>query len=254
MLQLYTSEEFALWFAAVDDRVAEVIATALDVVQELGPGRSAPGSTEWLLWYGVPEAPHFEHLAQWSAFRDEAKRALEHLASPRFLARFARLSAPEAAHVARAIEHIKTMAGVSRKGLISAMQGGPWVLRDRRSVMVSSYRAALMATGLDEADLPAHSDAVRELTLEVPRPTSEWAGLDPGHEAGAHEAGAHEAGAKVRLLYGVNASAGRALVMIGEHLDRHFYGDSVRRAERMWKQFLREEQPTGTRAMSPRER
>ena len=175
MLQLYTSEEFAAWFAELDDTVAEVIATALDVVQELGPGQSAPGSTEWLLWYGVPEAPHFGHLEQWSAFRDEAKRALEHLASPRFLARFARLGAPEAAHVSRAIEHIKTMAGVNRKGLLSAMhQGGAWLLRDKRSEMVSSYRAALIATGLDEADFPAHSDAVRELTLEAPLPPRWW--------------------------------------------------------------------------------
>ena len=30
----------------------------------------------------------------------------------------------------------------------------------------------------------------------------------------------------------------RALVAVGEFLDREFYGDSVRRAERMWKEFL----------------
>jgi len=29
-----------------------------------------------------------------------------------------------------------------------------------------------------------------------------------------------------------------ALFVLGEWLDRSFYGDSVRRAERSWKQFL----------------
>jgi len=29
-----------------------------------------------------------------------------------------------------------------------------------------------------------------------------------------------------------------ALFVLGEWLDRSFYGDSVRRAEQMWKQFL----------------
>ena len=41
-----------------------------------------------------------------------------------------------------------------------------------------------------------------------------------------------------RVLYGVNAERETALFVLGERLDRSFYGDSVRRAERMWKQFL----------------
>jgi hypothetical protein len=41
-----------------------------------------------------------------------------------------------------------------------------------------------------------------------------------------------------RLLYGVHAERETALFVLGEWLDRNFYGDSVRRAERMWKSFL----------------
>jgi hypothetical protein len=39
-------------------------------------------------------------------------------------------------------------------------------------------------------------------------------------------------------LYGVHVEQKTALFVLGEWLDRSFYGDSVRRAERMWKQFL----------------
>ena len=41
-----------------------------------------------------------------------------------------------------------------------------------------------------------------------------------------------------RLLYGVDVERKTALIVLGEWLDRSFYGDSVRRAELMWKQYL----------------
>jgi len=40
------------------------------------------------------------------------------------------------------------------------------------------------------------------------------------------------------LLYGVDVKGEKALFALGEWLDRSFYGDSVRRAERMWRAFL----------------
>jgi hypothetical protein len=40
MLEILTTEEFAAWFRALDDDAAEDVATALQVVEELGPGRS----------------------------------------------------------------------------------------------------------------------------------------------------------------------------------------------------------------------
>jgi hypothetical protein len=89
-----------------------------------------------------------------------------------------------------------------------------------------AYLAALAAAGFEVVDVPAHSPALREIALRVPLP-----GL--------------------RLLYGVDSAKDRALVVLGERFDRSFYGDSVRRAEQLWKQFLegdmRETQPARVR-------
>ena len=53
-------------------------------------------------------------------------------------------------------------------------------------------------------DVPAHSLALREISQRVRTP--------------------------FRLLYGVHAERETALIVLGEHLDRSFYGDGVRRA------------------------
>jgi hypothetical protein len=75
------------------------------------------------------------------------------------------------------------------------------------------FLAALEAAGFEATDVPAHTLALRELSRRRPGPG-------------------------FRVLYGVNAEREAALFVLGERLDRSFYGDSVRRAERMWKQFL----------------
>ena len=42
----------------------------------------------------------------------------------------------------------------------------------------------------------------------------------------------------LRLLYGIDPRRNRGLVVLGERMDRSFYGDSVRIAERQWQEFL----------------
>jgi hypothetical protein len=76
-----------------------------------------------------------------------------------------------------------------------------------------SYFAALASAGFALTDVPPHSPALREITLRSSR-----SGL--------------------RLLYGLDAQCNRGLVVLGEWLDRSFYGDSVRRAEHLWRRFL----------------
>lgn len=41
----------------------------------------------------------------------------------------------------------------------------------------------------------------------------------------------------VRLIYGIDVPGQRILVILGEPLDRCFYGDSVRLAERKWRDY-----------------
>ena len=88
------------------------------------------------------------------------------------------------------------------------------------------YFDVLAAAGFELTDLPAHSLALRELSRRLPAPG-------------------------FRLLYGVDAERERSLFVLGERLDRSYYGDSVRRAERLWKRArraaLRQKQSMGIR-------
>ena len=84
------------------------------------------------------------------------------------------------------------------------------------------YFEALAAAGFKMEDVPAHSLALRELApSRVCR--SGWR---------------NSSTFVFRLLYGVDAKRELALFVLGEPLNRSYYGDSVRRAERAWQQFL----------------
>src|SRR5580658_1260283 len=114
MLQLLTTEAFAEWFAALDDRAAEDVATALDVVEQLGPAQAPPGSRESLLWYEHPSVSRFQtpgslawDLEAWGCFHDYARQVLEKLESPRFASRLSRLGTKEAATVFGIIREIR---------------------------------------------------------------------------------------------------------------------------------------------------
>ena len=91
-------------------------------------------------------------------------------------------------------------------GWFDALEDGP-------AEDVATALEMAMAAGLALGDLPVHSLALRELTVCSPA-SSRW-----------------------RILYGVDLRRNVALTVLGEPLDRSFYGDSVRRAELLWQQF-----------------
>jgi len=225
MLQLLTTDAFAEWFAALDDKVAEDVATALDVVEQLGPAQAPPGSRESLLWYEHPSASRFQaanslgwDLEAWGCFRDYVKQILEQLQSPRFASRLSRLAEGDAATVLKSIREIERAADPRLRWALR-LAGDPFgragLVRPEGACaeVRRMYFAALEAAGFHIEDVPAHSRALRELCRRVPEPA-------------------------FRLLYGVDVERGTALFVLGEWLDRSFYGDSVRLAERKWKQFL----------------
>jgi hypothetical protein len=227
MLKMLTSDPFAEWFAALDDQAAEDVATALDVIEQLGPAQAPPGSRESLLWYEHPSPIvsrfHLEgspawDIEAWGCFRDYAKQVLGQLESARFAARLSRLGPQQAATVLGAIRQIKRAADPRLRWTLK-LAGDPFgvaakVLPESACTEVRRlYFEALQAAGFEIADVPAHSLALREFSRRVPAPA-------------------------FRLLYGVDVERETALVVLGEWLDRSFYGDSVRRAERLWKQFV----------------
>src|SRR5262249_10943668 len=114
MVRVLTTDVFADWFAVLGDKDAEDVATALDVIEELGPAKAPPGSRESLLWYEHPRVSRFQladslswDLEAWGCFRDYAKRIVAQLESPRFEARLSRIGPKEAYAVLDAIKQIK---------------------------------------------------------------------------------------------------------------------------------------------------
>ena len=225
MLEILTTDEFAGWFDALEDGAAEDVATALEMIEKLGPARAAPGSSEWLLWYEHRDAPEMVVLDDWTEFRDCAKEALARLESPGFAKRLRALPREDAGRVMVAIDALKMAAAVRRRALAmvvagaAARAGNP---ADPYAVLRQAYQTVAEAAGLTIGDLPVHSSALRELTVRSPASRS-------------------------RILYGVDLRRSVALVVLGERLDRSFYGDSVRRAERRWQEFLQ----SNTQAQGP---
>jgi len=225
MLELLTSEQFATWFAALDDAAAEDVATALEVIGELGPERAPPGSRESLLWYEHASVAEFGmngafawDLEAWGAFRDYTQRVLARLEAPRFTLRLTRLADAEAARVLKCIRRIRHAADPRLRWTLKlrgvpVLAGTPVLPENACAEVRRLFFEALEAAGFAVTDVPAHSRALREFSRRSPAPA-------------------------FRLLYGVDAERKTALVALGEWLDRSYYGDSVRRAERLWSSFL----------------
>jgi hypothetical protein len=223
VLRLLTTDDFAQWFAALSDAAAEDVATALEVVAQLGPEQAAPESRESLLWYqqravlGSLEMNAIAwELENWGDFRDYARAVLQAIESPRFTARLMRLAPGDAARIFDSIERLKRMADPRTRWAAKIHVAGAAAEtrpHDARAELRRIYFDVLAAAGFELTDLPAHSLALRELSRRLPAPG-------------------------FRLLYGVDAERERALFVVGEWLDRSYYGDSVRRAERLWRRFL----------------
>jgi hypothetical protein len=244
-VELLTSDEFACWFTSLGERAAEDAAAMLEVIAQLGTEKEAPGSSEWLTWYEHPSLsaamaswfagtrdpsavdPAFVRFVdEWGAFHIYVKRVVKHLESHSFVARATELDPRGAVAVRDAVARIKRT--VTRRSLaFSELQvkrrlrthapSAKEAVELARLVNIAeireAYFAALAAAGFSLVDVPAHSPALREILLRAPPPG-------------------------FRLLYGVDSRNNRALVVLGEALDRSFYGDSVRRAERRWQEFL----------------
>jgi hypothetical protein len=266
MLELLTTEAFAAWFSALDEGPAEDVAATLEVIVQLGTRTEAPGSSDALLWYEHPSvSQRFPKLASfdgsrrwlmqaappalvkftqdWGEFHSYVKRVVAHLQSPKFVARLKNLPPHEAEVVADAVKRIRRLSWARPVGLMDstamkrAMRAGAEgevSARDAAelakfadvSEVRDAYFAALAAAGFEIADVPPTPDALREISLRRAAP-----GL--------------------RLLYGIDHAKKRGLVVLGEWLDRSFYGDSVRQAEAVWRSFLAG-QPVHARPASAR--
>lgn len=207
MLTLLTTEEFAAWFRNLADAAAEEVATALELIELMGPDASPPNSSELLLWYesasGAPRIDAF-YRADFMPVLERMRQIMQHLESEEVRERLATVPFERAQ---RASEALRQVRGRLRPAL-HLMHRGEGSVRE----LEASYRNVLDALGLREAAPRPAGPALRELCLRK---------REPG----------------MRIMYGVDVPTKRALVVWGEHLDRNAYGPSVRRALALWQEF-----------------
>jgi hypothetical protein len=219
VLTVITTEEFAAWFRALGDLDAEEVATGIELIEALGPERAPPASSDLLLWYQCSsERAGFDRYygPEMVVFAERARSVLKHLSSESMRRRLAVVSSERAQLAGRIIALIAARTRGWRLGL-GGRSDKAW--RD----LLDDYRAVLEALELSEPAPEPPQQGLRELNL-------------PHREPG------------LRVLYGVDASNARALMILGEVLDRRAYGASVRRALSAWRQFLASDAEVGALA------
>jgi len=226
MYEITVTREFESWFKALESNAAEQIATALEVLESAGPALDPIKASRYLLWYdGMTGAPidaawaqrlimlheTAESARQLTLWQKEAVRCLE---SPAFLARMAKLDRSTAHRTFESIERMRQRihAGKLHINLLAAAKA-PAVVNES---VKRALTEVLDLAGVDADAVVDSSSGLREMTLEDGTPY-------------------------VRLIYGIDFPKKRILVILGEPLDRAFYGDSVRFAERKWREYCADE-------------
>jgi hypothetical protein len=222
MYEITVTQEFEGWFKSLEPTTAEHVATALEVLETAGPALDPVKASPYLLWYdGVAQGARYhgwterhlrlrktaelaQHLALW---QKEVVRSLE---SPAFLARLARLDGAAAQGTLWAIETVKNRIRANK--LQIQFLGNPKAPVPSADSVKRGFFEVLAQAGVSPGEVADKSSGLREMTL---------ADLSPA----------------ARIIYGIDVPNKRILVILGEPLDRSFYGDSVRLAERKWREY-----------------
>jgi hypothetical protein len=209
VLTVLATDEFETWFRALPDRDAEEVAAGVELIEKLGPERSPPASSDLLLWYQSPSgSPRLDRYynANMVEFAQRARHIVQHLSGASTRQRLAEVSLNRALRVRSALASIRAQTRGWRGG-ITDEEG-----ESRLDAMQREYMAALEALELEEARPATPGKSLRELIVR---------GCEPA----------------LRVLYGVDAEGSRALLILGESLDRRAFGPSVRRALSIWQRF-----------------
>jgi hypothetical protein len=225
MYEITVTQEFEGWFKSLEPDTAEHVATALEVLESAGPALDPVKASRYLLWYdgvgrGVGRSGWTERFLRLRATADFAhhlalwqKEVVRSLESPAFLARLARLDGASARRTLSAIESVKNRIRANK--LQIQFLGNPKVPSPPSPSPDSVKRGlfeVLATAGVEPTEVADTSSGLREMTLTEPTPSA-------------------------RVIYGIDVPGKRILVILGEPLDRSFYGDSVRLAERKWREY-----------------
>lgn len=246
MFEVIAAEEFESWYAALPEADAESVSSSIDVLAELGPALGPPRSSELLLWLdGTPpvksvfgldfvegwldrrgyeirtparsspaaSAENYWQLLSWM------RRGLSLFESERFRSRVLALEPERATRALQGVERVRQMLGKLRFQLTfsAPVRSGAF------DPIREAIDAVLSDAGLAIADPAIHASGLRELRVDL------------GNRC-------------CRVLYGLDVDASRVLLILGEPLDRAYYGNTVRIAEKRWSEYLAGEylKPTTT--------
>jgi hypothetical protein len=201
MLELYTTPRFAAWFEALGDADAELVATAIEVLQARADGSAEEPGTSYLLWYqsAAPDVPGLEQRLQSYLLTAERTRSLvKRMQAPSVRAVYRELPKHVAHRVDDALGLLRRWAACVR---IDGGHPGKAL-----SELMSIFGEALVEA---QSSAPA---VLRELQLPAAAPR--W-----------------------RILFGVDRARGVGLLVLGEALDREHYGRAVRWALSTWERF-----------------
>jgi hypothetical protein len=234
MFQVVPEPEFEVWYESLPEPLAEDVATAIDLAASAGSLLAPERLSRLLLWFdgtgsgsgpdlGVPGHLTMTALAQLPAMQARSylmwqQEALLCLDSAPFRERLERLAPELAAQALSQVERLK-------RRLQSARMAGSWS-------SWSSWQRAYAASGQ-----PGDASGVRSAFLDLLR----LMGLEPhtvfGAGSGLRELCIDNVQPQLRVLFGLDFPAKRLIAILGEALDRRYYGDSVQRAEQRWRSY-----------------
>jgi hypothetical protein len=233
MFQVVPEPEFEAWYETLPEPLAEEVATAIDMAASFGGALAPERLSRLLLWFDgtgtgnsdelgvaglnrgllerLPEVPlaRAQHYLVW---QQEVLLALE---STAFTQRLAQLDPSRAALALKLVERVKRRLHAARlSGNVSPWRtaGGGQAEPDPAGVR-AAFVELLQLLGLEQQTLLGSGSGLRELCIGNVQPP-------------------------LRVLFGLDFPAKRLLAILGEPLERRYYGDSVKRAEERWQEYL----------------
>jgi hypothetical protein len=236
MFEVIPEPEFEAWYESLPEPLAEEVATAIDLAASESGVIAPERLSRLLLWFDStgsgcgPElgVPGLVTLPGWPALPTARahgyliwhQEVLLCLESAPFEDRLARLDPVLAA---RALTHVERL----KRKLHAARFAGTWSPWSH-----SGQQATIPKT---EADASGLRGAFLDLLSLM--------GLEPeavlGSGSGLRELCIDNVRPQLRVLFGLDFPARRLIAILGESLDRRYYGASVDRAEQRWREYCR---------------
>jgi hypothetical protein len=226
MYRIVPEPAFSAWFERLPESAAEGVAAALEVVARAGDALEPVRVTRALLWFdGVSPAalrdayfralPLVESAESARALVGFERDVLACLGSPAFRGRLERLASDRAEHTLVLVERLKRRIQAFQRELVLELGAGRAPgerMQQRKAELDRDFADVMRASGLEGERLFGPESGLRELTLSDREPA-------------------------LRVLFGLDATRGTLLAILGEALDRAYYGDSVRFAEARWRRY-----------------